>query len=113
MGRPFLAPPGIPADRLAALRKAFDDTMADKDFLADAEQNKIEINPVSGEQIQALVKEGYQTPPDVVKKAAAALQYCKLKSAGYIRATPGKDRRAAIAATRLAGPTERRPSTEA
>jgi tripartite-type tricarboxylate transporter receptor subunit TctC len=75
MGRPFLAPPGIPADRLAALRKAFDDTMTDKDFLADADQNKIEINPVSGEQIQALVKEGYETPPDVVKKAAAALQY--------------------------------------
>jgi tripartite-type tricarboxylate transporter receptor subunit TctC len=74
MGRPFLAPPGIPADRLAALRKAFDDTMADKDFLAEAAQNKIEINPVSGEQIQALVKEGYQTPQDVVKKAAAALQ---------------------------------------
>jgi tripartite-type tricarboxylate transporter receptor subunit TctC len=74
MGRPFLAPPGIPADRLAALRKAFDDTMADKDFIAEAAQNKIEINPVSGEQIQALVKEGYQTPQDVVKKAAAALQ---------------------------------------
>jgi tripartite-type tricarboxylate transporter receptor subunit TctC len=74
MGRPFLAPPGIPADRLAALRRAFDDTMADKDFLADADQNKFEINPVSGEQIEALVKEGYQTPPDVVKKAAAALQ---------------------------------------
>jgi tripartite-type tricarboxylate transporter receptor subunit TctC len=73
MGRPYLAPPGIPADRLAALRKAFDDTMADKEFLADAAQNKIEINPVPGEQIQALVKEGYQTPPDIVKKAAAAL----------------------------------------
>src|SRR5271169_2775819 len=74
MGRPYLAPPSIPADRLAALRKAFDDTMADKDFLADADQNKIEINPVSGEQIQALVKEGYETPQDVVKKASAALQ---------------------------------------
>ncbi|HEX3503663.1 MAG TPA: tripartite tricarboxylate transporter substrate-binding protein [Xanthobacteraceae bacterium] len=74
MGRPYLAPPGIPADRLAALRKAFDDTMADKEFLADAEQNKFEINPVSGEQIEALVKEGYATPPEVVKKAVAALQ---------------------------------------
>ena len=72
MGRPFLAPPGIPADRLAALRKAFDDTMTDKDFLADAAQNKIEINPVSGEQIQTLVENGYRTPPDIVKKAAAA-----------------------------------------
>jgi tripartite-type tricarboxylate transporter receptor subunit TctC len=74
MGRPYFAPPGIPADRLAALRKAFDDTMADKEFLADAEKNKFEINPVSGEQIEALVKEGYATPPEVVKKAVAALQ---------------------------------------
>jgi len=74
MGRPFFAPPGLPADRRAALRKAFDDTMKDKDFLADAAQNKIEINPVSGEQIQTMIEEGYRTPPDVVKKAAAAFK---------------------------------------
>src|SRR5690349_23824979 len=46
MGRPYLAPPGVPADRLAALRKGFMDIMSDKDFLADAEANKFEINPV-------------------------------------------------------------------
>jgi tripartite-type tricarboxylate transporter receptor subunit TctC len=74
MGRPFFAPPRLPADRLAALRKAFDDTTKDKDFLADAAQNKIEINPVSGEQIQTMIEEGYRTPPDVVKKAAAAFK---------------------------------------
>ncbi len=74
MGRPFLAPPGLPPERLAALRKAFDDTMADKEFLADAAQNKIEINPVPGEQIQALIKQGYETPPEIVKKAIAALR---------------------------------------
>jgi len=74
MGRPFLAPPGLPPERLAVLRKAFDDTMADKEFLADAAQNKFEIDPVSGTQIQAMIKEGYETPPDVVKKAAAALK---------------------------------------
>jgi len=73
MGRPFLAPPGLPPGRLAMLRKAFDDTMTDKEFLADAAQNKFEINPVSGEQIQAMIREGYETPPDVVKKAIAAL----------------------------------------
>ena len=71
MGRPFLAPPGLPADRLAVLRKAFDDTMTDKEFLADAAQNKIEINPVPGTQIQKMIEDGYRTPPDVVKKAAA------------------------------------------
>jgi tripartite-type tricarboxylate transporter receptor subunit TctC len=74
MGRPFLAPPGLPPDRLAALRKAFDDTMTDKEFLADAAQNKFEIDPVSGTQIQAMIKEGYETPPGVVKKASAALR---------------------------------------
>ena len=74
MGRPFLAPPGLPPERLAVLRKAFDDTMTDKEFLADAAQNKIEINPVSGTQIQAMIREGYETPADVVKKASAALK---------------------------------------
>ena len=69
MGRPYLAPPGIPADRLAALRQAFMDTMTDKEFLADAEKNKFEINPVNGEQIEALVKEVYQTPPEVDEKS--------------------------------------------
>jgi tripartite-type tricarboxylate transporter receptor subunit TctC len=74
MGRPFLAPPGLPADRLTALREAFDATMTDKEFLGDAEQSKFEINPVSGERLEALVDEIYQTPPEVTKKAAAILQ---------------------------------------
>jgi len=74
MGRPFLAPPGVPAERVAALRKAFMDTMNDKDFLADAEKAKLEINPVDGEKVQALVKEIYATPAEVAKQAAAALK---------------------------------------
>jgi tripartite-type tricarboxylate transporter receptor subunit TctC len=48
LGRPFLAPPGIPAERLVALRKAFDATMKDADFLADADKGKMEINPLTG-----------------------------------------------------------------
>ena len=74
MGRPYLAPPGVPADRVAALRQAFTDTMTDKEFLSDTEQNKFEINPVNGEQLEALVKEIYRTPAEVTKKAAAILQ---------------------------------------
>jgi tripartite-type tricarboxylate transporter receptor subunit TctC len=73
MGRPYLAPPGIPADRAAALRQAFMDTMTDKDFLADAEKAQLEITPVDGATIQKLVAEVYQTPPEVAKKAAALL----------------------------------------
>ncbi len=74
MGRPYLAPPGVPADRLAALRQAFMETMTDKDFLAEAEANKFEINPVNGEELQTLVEDVYRTPPEVVKKAAAAVR---------------------------------------
>ena len=73
MGRPFVAPPGVPADRLAVLRSAFSETMKDKAFLADAAKRKFEINPVDGEQIQALVQEIYRTPAAVTKKAAAIL----------------------------------------
>ena len=73
MGRPYLAPPGIPADRAEALRKAFMDTMTDKDFLADAERTKLEITPVDGDDLQKLVAEVYATPADIEKKAAAIL----------------------------------------
>ena len=74
VGRPYIAPPGIPKDRLAALRKAFMDTMVDKDFLADAEKSKIEISPVPGDKVESLVKEVYETPADVAQKAAALLK---------------------------------------
>ena len=72
MGRPYLAPPELPADRVALLRKAFADTMKDKDFLADAEKSQLEINPVSGEEVEKLVKEVYATPADIIAKAKAA-----------------------------------------
>jgi tripartite-type tricarboxylate transporter receptor subunit TctC len=74
MGRPFLAPPNIPADRLAALRKGFMDTMKDPEFLAEAKKSELEITPVGGEEIQKLVEEVYQTPKDVVTKASAMVK---------------------------------------
>jgi tripartite-type tricarboxylate transporter receptor subunit TctC len=74
MGRPFLAPPGLPADRAAILRKAFMDTLTDKDFLADAEKSQLEINPVPGDEIEKLVKEVYATPPAVAQRAATLLK---------------------------------------
>jgi tripartite-type tricarboxylate transporter receptor subunit TctC len=74
LGRPFLAPPDVPADRVAALRAAFMATMKDKDFLAEAEKAQLEITPVSGEAVQKLVDEIYRTPPAVVKKAADILK---------------------------------------
>jgi tripartite-type tricarboxylate transporter receptor subunit TctC len=74
VGRPYFAPPGIPKDRLEALRKAFMETMTDKDFLADAAKSKLEIAPVSGDKVAALMKEVYETPAEIAKKAGALLK---------------------------------------
>jgi hypothetical protein len=70
MGRPFLAPPGIPADRVTILRRAFTDTMKDAGFLAEAERMKLEISPVSGEAVQAIVQDVYQTPKSIAAAVA-------------------------------------------
>jgi tripartite-type tricarboxylate transporter receptor subunit TctC len=72
IGRPYAAPPNLPPDRVAALRSAFMDTMKDKGFLAEAEKTDLEINPVSGDDVDKLVKEIYATPADIVAKAKEA-----------------------------------------
>jgi tripartite-type tricarboxylate transporter receptor subunit TctC len=74
MGRPYLAPPGVPGATVAALRRAFMETMSDPEFLADAERGKFEINPVPGERIQQLVAELYKTPPELTKRLAEMLK---------------------------------------
>jgi tripartite-type tricarboxylate transporter receptor subunit TctC len=73
MGRPFAAPPGIPAERKAALVKAFDDTMQDGEFRAQAAREKMEIDPMAGRDIDALLNRLYTTPAGVVAKAASAI----------------------------------------
>lgn len=72
-GRPYILPPDVPADRVAILRRAFAATLADPELLAAAEKAKIDITPVSGEELQTLVGKAYATPPDLVEKAKAAL----------------------------------------
>jgi tripartite-type tricarboxylate transporter receptor subunit TctC len=73
MARPFAAPPGIPDDRKAALRAAFDATMKDPDFLAQAAKTEVEVNPVSGAEIDTMLAALYATPKDIIAKAAAAM----------------------------------------
>jgi tripartite-type tricarboxylate transporter receptor subunit TctC len=73
MGRPYLAPPSLPKERVDGLRQAFMDTMKDKEFLAAAEKAQLEITPVTGPDIEKLVKEVYQTPPDIAAKAGQIL----------------------------------------
>jgi tripartite-type tricarboxylate transporter receptor subunit TctC len=68
MGRPFVLPPGVPVDRVAALRAAFDATMKDPRFLDDAKLQKAEIDPVGGEAINALLDRVYAAPPDLVAR---------------------------------------------
>jgi len=69
VGRPYIAPKGVPADRLAALRAAFDATMKDPEFLADSEKQHLAVTPMTGAEVETFVKELYRTPPDI---AAAA-----------------------------------------
>jgi tripartite-type tricarboxylate transporter receptor subunit TctC len=68
-GRPYLAPPGIPADRAAALQAAFKKTMTDPDFIADAEKNRLELDPTYGEELKKLLNDAYALPPALLKRA--------------------------------------------
>ncbi len=72
LGRPVFAPPHIPADREAALRAAFDATLADPAFLADADRQKLEISPATGAQLAERVTRLYRTPPAIVERTQAA-----------------------------------------
>ncbi|HTY66189.1 MAG TPA: hypothetical protein VMH36_06040 [Alphaproteobacteria bacterium] len=74
MARPHAAPPRVPAERLAALRGAFDATMRDPGFLSDAERLGLEVNPVRGEAVEALINEIYGAAPAVVKLARQAVK---------------------------------------
>jgi tripartite-type tricarboxylate transporter receptor subunit TctC len=73
MARPFAAPPDIPADRKAALLAAFDATMKDADFLAEAQKLSFDVRPVSATAIDAMLAEVYQTPKDVIARATKAI----------------------------------------
>jgi tripartite-type tricarboxylate transporter receptor subunit TctC len=75
LGRPFLAPPGVPADRVAALRKAFDAMVKDKDAIAEFDKQKQELTPVSGQEIQDLMDRLYKTPKDIIAKADKAMEW--------------------------------------
>jgi tripartite-type tricarboxylate transporter receptor subunit TctC len=72
MARPFAAPPGLPEERLRALRTAFDATMRDKDFLAEAQRLDLEVRPVSGSEIDELVANLDKTPSEIKKLATDA-----------------------------------------
>jgi tripartite-type tricarboxylate transporter receptor subunit TctC len=74
MARPYVAPPGVPAERLTALRNAFDATMKDPEFLADARRQDLDVRPVTGAEADALINQVYATSPDIVKLAAELMK---------------------------------------
>ena len=73
MARPFAAPPGLPEDRKAALISAFEQTMKDPEFLAEAKKLELDVNPVSAKAIDQLLAQLYATPRSVLEKAAQAI----------------------------------------
>jgi tripartite-type tricarboxylate transporter receptor subunit TctC len=73
-GRPFAAPPGVPAERIAALRRAFEDTLVDPEFRADAEKAQLEIEPLTANEIEQFLAMAYGAPPAIVQKAAALVE---------------------------------------
>lgn len=69
VGRAMMATPGIPADRVAALRRAFDATLKDPEFMADAKKSRSDIDPLSGEKVQELVNNLVHAPDKVIVRA--------------------------------------------
>jgi tripartite-type tricarboxylate transporter receptor subunit TctC len=73
IARPFAAPPGVPPDRVETLRRAFDATMKDADFLAEAGRLNAEIDPLTGEQVQDIVAQVLSTPKDTIRQIQKTL----------------------------------------
>jgi tripartite-type tricarboxylate transporter receptor subunit TctC len=73
MGRPFVAPPGVPADRVKILRDSFMAMMASPELIAEAKTLSLDVSPMSGEEVQALVRKVYETPPEVILPVRAIM----------------------------------------
>jgi tripartite-type tricarboxylate transporter receptor subunit TctC len=74
MGRPFVAPPGLPPEHVALLQAAFDRTMRDPEFLAEAQKQQLEINPVGGAEIGRLIERVYGMPSGLIERARRAMK---------------------------------------
>jgi tripartite-type tricarboxylate transporter receptor subunit TctC len=72
LGRPYFVPEGTPADRVTALRRAFDAAMKDKELMADAEKQGLEVNPATGEEMQQILTRVYATPKALIARLAEA-----------------------------------------
>ena len=82
-GRPYVLPPDVPAERVEALRKAFMATLGDQDLLAEAEKAGFDVEPLSGEDLQAMIAKLYALPPKVIERAKQSLIYKPQASRDY------------------------------
>jgi tripartite-type tricarboxylate transporter receptor subunit TctC len=73
-GRPYVAPPEVPKERLAALRTAFEATMKDPAFMQDADKIQMDVSPLTGAELDKLFQEAYASPPEVVARTKVLLQ---------------------------------------
>jgi tripartite-type tricarboxylate transporter receptor subunit TctC len=74
IGRPFVAPPDLPPDRLKLLRAAFDATMKDPEFIADVKRSKLELEPEDGAHLAALIARIYATPKPIVERVSSLIK---------------------------------------
>src|SRR3954462_8857358 len=74
VGRPIATTPEVPKERLTALRRAFDATLKDPDFIADASKQNAEISPMTGEELQKLIADMIGAPPEVLQNVKTAIQ---------------------------------------
>jgi tripartite-type tricarboxylate transporter receptor subunit TctC len=74
IGRPFIAPPNMDPARLKMLRDAFNATMKDPEFIADAKKSKLDLDPDTGEHLEALIRQIYETPKPLVEKITALIK---------------------------------------
>ena len=72
-GRPYVVAPEVPKDRVAALRQAFSDTLRDPELVAEAKQLTLDVDQVSGDEVQALIAKVYASSPDLIAKTKAAI----------------------------------------
>jgi tripartite-type tricarboxylate transporter receptor subunit TctC len=74
IGRPFVTSPGVPAERVALLRKAFDAMLKDPAYLEDSRKASLDVSPTEGATIQKIVTDLINTPDDIVAKAKLAME---------------------------------------
>ncbi len=102
VGRPYVGPPELPADRLKLLRASFQATLKDPGFLKDAAKQRIDINPVSGEELRKLIDDLYKTPKDLISKALAVTTKSDKVKLVKVK-IPVKTTKAAVTGTKRGG----------